>query len=205
MTLLKDIYDRLSAAVGSSGAGATFPCPKTVNKGMAGFLVEMLAGIPQTSNCLDCEDGEVKSFPLKRLRGGALAPKETIAVTMLQPAALATTAFADSNAYRKLANCLYIPYIRDDDATVTLFRPLIFAVPPESAVYRQLEEDYGAIVAAAAAAGGSLAGTSGLGVYLQNRTKGAGHGSVSRAFYLRPAFIKAFLMDGVAAPPASEA
>lgn len=202
MTLLKDIYDRLVAAVGAGGS-RTFPCPKTVNKGMAGFLVETLAGIPQTSNCLDCEDGEVKSFPLKRLRGGALAPKETIAVTMIQPAALATTTFADSNAYRKLANCLYIPYIREDDATVTLFRPLIFAVAPGSDVYRQLETDYAAIVAAAA--GGSLEGTSRLGVYLQNRTKGAGHGSVSRAFYLRPAFIKAFLMDGVAAVAASEA
>jgi hypothetical protein len=31
------------------------------------------------------------------------------------------------------------------------------------------------------------------GLLLQNRTKGAGHGSTSRAFYLRPEFMKRYV------------
>lgn len=32
-----------------------------------------------------------------------------------------------------------------------------------------------------------------MGVYIQPRTKGAGHGSTSRAFYARPKFLKEFI------------
>jgi DNA mismatch repair protein MutH len=197
MPLLKEILERLLPH-----AGKTHTCPKTINKGMAGFLVETLAGIPQTSNCLDCEDGEVKCFPLKRLKNGTLVPKETIAVTMIQPDRLSATAWADSNAYKKLANCLYIPYIRDDDATVTLFAPYIFPIAADTPVYAQLEADYMAIVDHYKEKG-SLDSSSSLGVYLQNRTKGAGHGSTSRAFYLRPAFIKKFILSTATAPVAA--
>ena len=189
MTKLSEIFDRLLPHVGKTHA-----CARTINKGMAGFLVETLAGIPQTSNCLDCEDGEVKCFPLKRLANGKMTPKETIAVTMIQPDALRTVGWTESNAFRKLANCLYIPYLREDEETVTLFKPFIFRLDDEtSAVYRQLESDYNAI-AAVLKETGSLASSRSLGKYLQNRTKGAGHGSTSRAFYLRPVFIKEFIL-----------
>lgn len=186
---LKEIYDRLIVH-----ANTVYPCPKTINKGVAGFLVETLAGIPQTSNCLDCEDGEVKCFPLKRLKNGTLVPKETIAVTMIQPAALTTTPWPASNAYKKMANCLYIPYERESETTIRLFTPYIFPITEDSPVYTQLAADYNAIVDAYSATG-SLASSSHLGKYLQNRTKGAGHGSTSRAFYLRPAFIKEFILS----------
>jgi DNA mismatch repair protein MutH len=32
-----------------------------------------------------------------------------------------------------------------------------------------------------------------MGVFIQPRTKGAGHGSISRAFYARPCFLKKFI------------
>jgi DNA mismatch repair protein MutH len=188
---LKEIYDRLIAH-----ANITHPCPKTINKGVAGFLVETLAGISQTSNCLDCEDGEVKCFPLKRLKDGSLVPKETIAVTMIQPAALTTTPWTSSNAYKKLANCLYIPYERETPATIRLYTPYIFAISEGSPVFTQLAADYTAIVDVYRTTG-SLESSSHLGKYLQNRTKGAGHGSTSRAFYLRPAFIKEFILPAM--------
>jgi DNA mismatch repair protein MutH len=188
MTKLSEIYSRLLPHVGK-----THECAKTINKGMAGFLVEGLAGIPPSSNCLDCEDGEVKCFPLKRLANGKLTPKETIAVTMIQPTSLNGVAWTDSNAYRKLANCLYIPYLRESDESVTLFKPFIFRLEAGSAVFTQLESDYNAICAVYKETG-SLASSSSLGKYLQNRTKGAGHGSTSRAFYLRPVFIKEFIL-----------
>jgi DNA mismatch repair protein MutH len=123
-----------------------------------------------------------------------MVPKETIAVTMIQTAGLTSIGWADSNAYRKLANCLYIPYLRESDESVTLFNPFIFRLDDKSsAVYRQLESDYNAI-ATVFKETGSLASSSSLGTYLQNRTKGAGHGSTSRAFYLRPVFIKEFIL-----------
>jgi DNA mismatch repair protein MutH len=188
MTKLSEIYSRLLPHVGK-----THECAKTINKGMAGFLVEGLAGIPPSSNCLDCEDGEVKCFPLKRLANGKLTPKETIAVTMIQPTSLSGVAWTDSNVYRKLANCLYIPYLRESDESVTLFKPFIFRLEAGTAVYTQLEIDYNAICAVYKETG-SLSSSSSLGKYLQNRTKGAGHGSTSRAFYLRPLFIKEFIL-----------
>jgi DNA mismatch repair protein MutH len=183
MTLLSEIYALLAPH-----AGKSFTCALTKNKGVAGFLVENLAGIPQTSNCLDCDDGEVKCFPLKRLKNGKLVPKETIAVTMIQPERLTSTAWADSNAYKKLKNCLYIPYLRTDAENITLYAPYVFNITSDSPIYVALNADYDAIVAHASTTG-SLSDSSRLGTYLQNRTKGAGHGSTSRAFYLRPAFI----------------
>jgi DNA mismatch repair protein MutH len=185
MLTLQTVLERLSPY-----AGTTHLCPTTANKGVAGFLVETLAGIPQTSNCLDCIDGEVKCFPLKRLKSGALVPKETVAVTMIQPTGLATTPFTESNAYKKLANCLYIPYLRTGD-NIQLFKPAILTVMPS--LFASLKADYDAIVSAYVATG-TLSGTTGLGTYLQNRTKGAGHGTTSRAFYLRTGFLKEVVM-----------
>ena len=183
MLTLQTVHVRLSPY-----AGTTHLCPITANKGVAGFLVETLAGIPQTSNCLDCIDGEVKCFPLKRLASGLLVPKETVAVTMIQPTGLATTPFAASNAYKKLANCLYIPYLRTGD-NIQLFKPVILTITDASPLFATLKADYDAIVSAYVATG-TLSGTTGLGTYLQNRTKGAGHGTTSRAFYLRTGFLK---------------
>jgi hypothetical protein len=60
-----------------------FNLPITRNKGLPGHFLEDLLGIPHTSNCLDAADGEVKLFPVKRLKNGTLVPKETIAITML--------------------------------------------------------------------------------------------------------------------------
>jgi DNA mismatch repair protein MutH len=183
MTLLSEIYALLAPH-----AGKSFVCTLTKNKGVAGFLVESLAGIPQSSSCLDCEDGEVKCFPLKRLKNGKLVPKETIAVTMIQQERLTSTAWADSNAYKKLQNCLYIPYLRVDPDNITLYTPYVFNIAPSMPIYAALNADYDAIVTHARTTG-SLSDSSRIGIYLQNRTKGAGHGSTSRAFYLRPSFI----------------
>jgi len=63
--------------------GTVINRPITKNKGEVGVLLEKLTGIPQSSACLDCEDGELKVFPVKRNKAGKLIPKETIAVTMI--------------------------------------------------------------------------------------------------------------------------
>lgn len=182
MTTLSSALEKLLPFVGQS-----VTCPVQINKGMAGILMERLAGIPQTSNTIDCLDGEVKSFPLKTLKNGRIVPKETVAVTMVQPESLLSVPFAESNAYKKLARTLYLPLKREGD-TVVLQKPVLHVIEPGTPLFAQLEADYNAICAVYRDTK-TLTGSTELGKYLQTRTKGAGHGTTSRAFYLRTSFL----------------
>lgn len=167
----------------------TIRCPKTSNKGLPGLLLERLTGIPQSSALLDCADGEVKMFPLKQLKNGTFVPKETIAVTMLNPKRLAEEeTFETSHCGAKLKRVLYIPYFREGNtlhifpaSNIKLTRTMRAAL---SADYKAIRDGF--------QADGTL--TSSTGVYLQNRTKGAGRGAPkTRAFYLRKEFIHRFI------------
>ena len=61
---INDIYSKFTRLI----KGARYYCPKTQNKGIGGIFLEKLTGIPQTTDCLDCSDGELKLFPLKKLK-----------------------------------------------------------------------------------------------------------------------------------------
>ena len=168
--------------------GISYTLPITTNKGKPGQFLEDLLGIPHTSNCLDCSDGELKLFPVKQLKNGSLVPKETIAVTMLNKEELRTSAFHNSSCATKLNRLLLVPYYRAGDIIQFMTPRLIEKECQEFAeLYATLEADYNAIKTNYLETG-SL--TSKTGTLLQNRTKGPGHGSTSRAFYLRPAFMK---------------
>jgi hypothetical protein len=114
---------------------------------------------------------------------------------MVKPESLLTVPFADSNVYKKLQHTLYLPLLREGD-NVSIRALVLHSIEPGSLLYKQLEEDYNAI-AVAYREKNTLIGTSDIGTYLQTRTKGAGHGSTSRAFYLR----KNFLQVEAAHPP----
>lgn len=172
-----ELQDRIRPLVGTSQK-----VEKTKNKGAAGIALERLTGIPQTSACLDCADGELKAFPLKRLASGRLVPKETVAVTMCNPEDLKTQSFADSRCAAKLRKTLFVPYLWEDDGTLTFYAPVLFT--EAHPLFSKLEQDYALLQENAR--NGIFTGS--LGLYLQTRTKGAGHGSTSRAFYLRPQF-----------------
>jgi hypothetical protein len=92
--------------------------PKTKNKGETGLLLETLTGIPHTSNALDCLDGELKTFPLKKLTNGSIVAKETLAVTMLSKDSLKDDDFASSKVYNKMKRMLVVPYQRTGDIIV---------------------------------------------------------------------------------------
>lgn len=166
-----------------------FHCPKTRNKGLPGLILEKLTGIPTSSKHIDCANGEVKTFPLKRLKNGTLVPKETIAVTMLNTKTLAEEAeFASSGCGTKLARVLYIPYLREGD-TIRLFPASDVCMSPE--MQADLVADYTAI-RTRFLEDGTFA--SAMGKFLQNRTKGAGRGAPkTRAFYLRTQFIARYI------------
>lgn len=170
--------------------GTPHTVPRTSNKGAAGNHLETLLGIPHSPACLDCKDGELKAFPLKRNRCGILVPKETIAVTMCDLKALPITSFAESRVATKLRNTLFVPYLRSDDETVTYYKPVLFT--EAHLLWTALAADYAEIQNHASE--GSMTGT--IGTYLHTRTKGTGHGSTSRAFYLRPKFITELFKDG---------
>ena len=172
--------------------GTVYTVPKTKNKGNAGHHLESLLGIPHSSACLDCLDGELKAFPLKRLSNGTLVPKETVAVTMCSPS-LTTESFADSRVCKKLRNTLFVPYTWSAEGELVFYTP--FLLTDTHPLWHQLETDYTTLQTNAVA--GTMTGS--IGTYLQTRTKGAGHGSTSRAFYLRPSFLKELFPAGFTA------
>lgn len=179
---IKQVAEKMGSVVGKK-----FVCPITKNKGAVGHLLEEKLGIPKSSACLDCEDGELKTFPLKRLKTGTLVPKETVAVTMLSEEALRSSEFCDSKCFRKMEKMLMIPYLRDKD-TVTFFEPTLINLNGE--LLETLKADYDLIRNTFVETGVMQSKN---GKYLQSRTKGPGGVVKTRAFYLRPVFMKKFV------------
>jgi DNA mismatch repair protein MutH len=138
---------------------------------------------------LDCDDGELKVFPVKRTRTGAVIPKETIAVTMLDRVALPTETFDASRVYRKLSRMLCVPYERTGD-DIVFYAPTLIDLAMATEIRTQLAEDYATIQSHFTTTGELK---SSLGNLLQCRPKGPGHGSTKRAFYLRPRFMSLYV------------
>lgn len=167
----------------------TVECPRTRNKGATGILLEKLTRIPQSSTHIDCPDGEVKVFPLRRTKKGELVPKETIAVTMMNAEKLEKEDnFVQSGCGTKLQRVLFIPYLRDGNF-VTFYRPIEFFL--DGRALEELKKDYDAIRDTCMKTGVL---ESRIGTYMQSRTKGAGRSArKTRAFYLKKEFIHTFL------------
>lgn len=181
---IRSLETKLTSIIGNK-----YSCPITKNKGLPGLFLEDLLEIPHSSRCLDCEDGEVKTVPLKKNKKGELLPKETVAVTMLSTDDLTQHDFNTSRCGIKLARVLIIPYIREGD-NIEFLKPVVFDKSIHTPIYDVLEQDYNAIRQKYI---DEKILQSGIGKYLQTRTKGTGHGSTSRAFYLRTQFIKDFV------------
>jgi DNA mismatch repair protein MutH len=180
--------------------GKTIHSPVTRNKGATGLLLETITGIPHTPNCLDCVDGELKTFPVKKLKGGAFVPKETLAVTMLCTDDLKNCSFQDSRCHKKMERMLVVPYYREGDSIVYL-KPTLLEKKDLPDMYSLLEADYNTIRTEYTT---SNTLKSEIGTYLQTRTKGAGHGSTSRAFYLRTGFLKKYIPIVMSPPSTSQ-
>jgi DNA mismatch repair protein MutH len=159
-------------------------CARTENKGSAGLLLETITGVKHGPAALDCTDGELKVYPIEE-RQDRFLPKETMAICMLSKEDLRDNEFETSRVAKKMATMLIVPYIRTDD-TVTYKDPYTFRLSDHPELTAVLKADYDAI-RAKFLEDGTL--TSSTGTILQNRTKGAGHGSTSRAFYLRKEFM----------------
>ena len=183
---IAEIYRKILPIVGQK-----YKCPITKNKGLPGLFLEELLGIPHTSNCLDCDDGEVKSFPVKILKNGKLVPKESMNITMLSKDELKTNDFESSKFYTKMSRVLMVPYLRDGD-NIEFMTPTIIDKDCDECteIYETIKTDY-ELIRNKFIANGTFKSRDGT--LLQNRTKGAGHGTTSRAFYLRPDFMKRYV------------
>jgi hypothetical protein len=137
---------------------------------------------------------ELKSIPLKRLVSGQLAFKETMAVTMIDPYHVAHTPFAKSHLLAKLRKAVIIARIVGSSYAEPTFVHSVTEIDLVGELYAVVEADYELVRACLNdPKRGFSALTGKMGRYIQPRTKGAGHGSTSRAFYARPLFLSQFI------------
>jgi len=161
------------------------------NKGWKGLVLERLAGLDNNSrkapNGLTFELKSV-SFHLPK---GALVPKETMAITMINPDELKAHEFFDSHCWSKLKTLIFCAVQWNgknaEKAELVNVASLDFAEDDE--LILEIKADYD-FIRNKLIEKGFAALTGADGKWIQARTKGAGHGSTSRAFYARTGLVK---------------
>ncbi len=159
-----------------------------LNKGWAGQTLERAIGLPiSNSGDPDGGDWELKLTSLRRERG-TLAPKETMAITMLDPVEIAARQFRESRLYKKLARMIVCGRVYQDRHETQSILAAVGTFDLDQATLDRVQADY-ELVRDVLRASGFEALTGRMGELVQPRTKGPGHGSTSRAFYARKAFV----------------
>lgn len=166
-----------------------------MNKGWAGHVFERFLGIPiNSAQSPNFGSWELKTIPLKRLKNGKLQFKETMAITMIDPYQVARTPFEESHLLSKLKKAVCV--VREVGATYSdpTYVHSVVTLDLDGDLYAAVKEDYEAVQDCLNDSDrGFSALTGSMGVYIQPRTKGVGHGSVSRAFYARKKFLAEFV------------
>lgn len=113
-----------------------------------------------------------------------------MAITMIDPFNVKRTAFEDSHLLAKLRKMVIAARVWEDkeETSSSLHSVKTFDLG-NSQTYKQIKNDYD-LVRKTIIEKGFSALTGKMGVYIQPRTKGAGHGSTTRAFYARTSFLK---------------
>lgn len=156
------------------------------NKGWKGLVLEKLAGLD--TNISKAPNG--LSYELKSVsfieKNGDLFPKETMAITMLNPKELVETPFFKSHCWDKLKALVLcaVKWNGRHSKTAELLKVVSFDFAQDDTIIREIKKDYEFIRNKLMNEGfDSLTGKDGK--WIQARTKGPGHGSISRAFYAR--------------------
>ena len=166
------------------------------NKGWAGHVIERYLGLPTNSaQAPNFGSWELKTISLKHLQSGELTIKETMAITMIDPYNIVRTKFEDSHLLTKLRKQVIVARVWENQEETS---SLLYAVKTfdlgDLEIYSQVKEDYN-LVRNTIIEQGFSALTGAMGVFIQPRTKGAGHGSTSRAFYARAPFLKKVFLE----------
>ncbi|QED23444.1 MvaI/BcnI family restriction endonuclease [Candidatus Deianiraea vastatrix] len=162
-----------------------------INKGWFGHVIERYLGLPiNSSQSPNFGSWELKTVPLKRLKNGIIVPKETMAITMIDPFNVKMTEFEESHLYaklRKMVICTNIFESKEEKSRI-LHNVIEFNLDDKE-MLRIIKQDYQTVRDTIINQGFEKL-TGKMGVYIQPRTKGQGHGSVSRAFYARTNILK---------------
>jgi DNA mismatch repair protein MutH len=175
--------------------GVTVYCNGRVNKGWAGHVFERHLQLPiNSAQSPNFGSWELKSIPLKYKKNGELKFKETMAITMIDPVNVCQKEFEDSHLLAKLKKAIVVARIVGSHVDEPTFIHSVTEFNLSDEMYEAVKADYDLVRNALLdASRGFQALTGHMGVYIQPRTKGAGHGSISRAFYARPKFLAKFI------------
>lgn len=162
-----------------------------INKGWAGHVFERHLGIPiNSAQAPNFGSWELKSVPLKRNRQGQLKIKETMAITMIDPYQVERTPFEESHLLAKLQKAVVVARIVGASATEPSYVHSVNTFDLSDDIYDTVKQDYELVRECLRDRSRGFSCLTGrIGIYVQPRTKGAGHGSTSRAFYARPVFL----------------
>lgn len=166
-----------------------------VNKGWAGHVCERYLGLPlNSSRSPDFGSWELKSIPLKTLKNGQIAFKETMAITMIDQTEVINKPFEQSHLYAKLRKAICVARIVGNDYSKPSIVHSVTTLDLEGELLEQVKKDYELIRECILDAQRGFKELTGhMDDYIQPRTKGAGHGSTTRAFYARKKFLKQFI------------
>jgi len=161
------------------------------NKGWKGLILERLAGLE--TNVSKAPNGltyELKSVAFRYVKD-KLVPKETMAITMINPEELKKHSFFESHCWSKLKAIVFCAVMwhgkNSEKAELRNVTSLDFSETDD--LIQEIKTDYDFIRDKLITKGfKSLTGKDGK--WIQARTKGAGHGSTSRAFYARTRLVK---------------
>lgn len=157
------------------------------NKGWKGLVLERLAGLE--TNVSKAPNGltyELKSVSFCYNQQGKLVPKETMAITMINPNEFKEHSFFKSHCWSKLKSIVFcaVMWRRHNAEQAELLAVTSLDFLETDDLIKEIKSDYNLIRKKLITQGfESLTGKDGK--WIQARTKGPGHGSISRAFYAR--------------------
>jgi len=164
-----------------------------LNKGWAGHVLEKYLGLGL--NSLQAPNGqswELKIVPLIK-KNGLYFPKETMAITMINAKNVAETDFEQSHLLKKLESLIICgrEFENKKEEHSNLINVGTFDLLDKK-TKKQVKKDY-KLVQNTIKEKGFNELTGAMGVLVQPRTKGPGHGSTSRAFYARTGFVEVLI------------
>ena len=165
-----------------------------LNKGWAGHAVERYLGLAlNSSRSPNFGSWELKVVPLTRRPNGTVTVKETMAITMIDQIEVVSKSFRDSHLFMKLRRMIVVARVFESRAERQSLCHQISEFDLDDRNLRdQIETDYNQVQDVIRTKGfDTLSGS--MGVLVQPRTKGPGHGSRSRAFYARKQLVKRVL------------
>ncbi|HML94416.1 MAG TPA: MutH/Sau3AI family endonuclease [Thermodesulfobacteriota bacterium] len=166
-----------------------------VNKGWAGHVFERHLQIPLNSaQSPNFGSWELKCIPLKLKRNGLLTFKETMAITMIDPVNVAQKEFHESHLLAKLQKAVVVARTVGASVSEPTYIHSVVEFDLDGELYEAVKKDYDLVREMILDPSKGFSALSGkMGYFIQPRTKGPGHGSISRAFYARPRFLAEFI------------